>query len=207
MPDKMDTKITINNYVAQVLNADFNELLELRDPPLESFLEYKDIGENEFDLIYGSWYERLNDFEPLLHEQKIALIPFDEIDERLQAIIKRLNTLKLYTRFCCQGVDSKTYTELMNYLEENIGEPAYYPNGDEAPWPEFPNGTQHSQYADITFEDYLPDELLDLIATKSDKIRSISIGKGVESTKMKFNPEFPKELDRILDEWEKLKDT
>lgn len=104
-------KFSINDYVSKVLNADFKELIELKDPPLKSFIEYEEIGENEFDLIYGSWYERLDDFEPLSHEQKIALIPFDEIDERLLPLIKRLNDMRLYTSMCCQGADFNSYSE------------------------------------------------------------------------------------------------
>lgn len=50
-------------------------------------------------------------------------------------------------------------------------------------------------------------ELIDLLELKCDKMRINHSGERVESAKMKFNSEFHKEFNRILDEWVKLKNT
>lgn len=194
--------MTIDDYIQQVLNADFDELVKLRDPDVESFKGYENFGKDEFDLIYGHWYQRLNSFEPLSHEQKLALIPFEDIDERLRPVIKRLNELGLYTSGCCQGADCNTVTEFREYVNQHPNEPAYYPNGEQADWVEWPNGTHHSQYAYVSFEDPPPTDFLDLVATRSDKLRLAGWGSKVESTKMKFNKEFHTQLNYVLDRWE-----
>lgn len=146
--------------------------------------------------------KRLSDFEPLSHEQKIALIPFNDIDDRIKPLIKRLNDLQLYTDNCCQGANCKTITAFMDYVQEHPNEIAYYPNGEEADWVEWPNGQHHSQYAYINFEEDLPIKLLDKIAVESDKLRLGNWGSRVESSKMKYNSEFHIEFDRILNVWE-----
>lgn len=152
-------------------------------------------------LFWNYWYQRLNDFRPLSHKQKLALIPWDDLDQRILPIVRKCNDMKLYTKGCCQGADCETLTDFFQYVDEHPNEPAYYPNGEEAEWIEWPNGTHHSQYAYISFEEKPPTDLLDIIVTESEKLRLGNWGNKVESTKMKFNQEFHEELDRMLNLW------
>lgn len=197
-----DLKFTIEEYITKVQNADFETLVKLQAPSFEPFKEYESIGESECNLIYDTWYDRLSEFEPLSHEQIVALIPYDDIDERLIPIIKRLNDLRLYTKHCCQGVDVSTYTAYTNYNDQHPSADIFYPNSDliEA-YPGYPNGSPHSRYAYVDFDYFIPHDLADLIESGSDKLRIEKNRLRVESTKTKYNSEFHIDLGRILDEW------
>lgn len=52
-------KITIEEYVNRIFRADFDVLLKLRNPDMESFVEFEEIGAEEFDIIYGAWYQTI----------------------------------------------------------------------------------------------------------------------------------------------------